>query len=160
MNFAAMTKWVLIMTLSSLFSIQSFAISGAELDAEKQAISDRIKPVGEVCIEGGEGCADAQAKTPVTAAPATTPATSVSSSAKSGETIYNSHCSVCHGSGVAGAPMFGDKAAWSPRIAKGKETLYKHALEGFNAMPAKGMCADCSDDEIKATVDYMVSKSK
>lgn len=151
MKFAAISKWALIMTLSGLFSVQGFAMS----DEEKQAISDRIQPVGVVCIEGGEGCGDA----PVAAAPAPA-AAPVASAAKSGEEVYNAKCSACHASGAAGAPILGNKDQWTKRIAAGNDALYDHAIKGFNAMPAKGMCMDCSDDEIKATVDYMVSKSK
>ena len=54
----------------------------------------------------------------------------------------------------------GDAGAWSPRVAKGMETLYTHAINGFNAMPAKGLCMTCSDDEVKAAVDHMVEGSK
>ena len=54
----------------------------------------------------------------------------------------------------------GDAAAWSPRIGKGLETLYSHALNGFKGMPAKGLCMDCSDDEVKQAVKHMVNGSK
>ena len=71
---------------------------------------------------------------------------------------------MCHQTGVAGAPKLGDKADWGPRIAQGKDTLYKHATEGFNgnkgAMPAKGGNPALKDDEIKTIVDFMVSKSE
>jgi cytochrome c5 len=80
---------------------------------------------------------------------------------KSGAELFQSVCSSCHGSGLAGAPKAGDKAAWAPRIAEGKATLYEHALNGFNGkagvMPAKGGRADLPDDLIKQGVDYMVS---
>ena len=66
----------------------------------------------------------------------------------------------CHASGAAGAPKTGDAAAWAPRIDKGMDTLVKHAYEGFNAMPAKGMCSNCSEEEIAAAVEYIVGKSK
>ena len=66
----------------------------------------------------------------------------------------------CHGAGVAGAPKLGDKAAWEPRIKQGPETLYKHALEGFKAMPPKGGAADLPDALIKATVDYLAAAAK
>ena len=66
----------------------------------------------------------------------------------------------CHATGAAGAPKVGDKAAWAPRISQGMATLVKHSIQGFNAMPPKGMCMDCSDDEIKAAVEYMVGQSR
>lgn len=73
-------------------------------------------------------------------------------------------CTACHSTGVAGAPKVGDKAAWEPRIAQGTEVLYKHAIGGFTGksgtMPPKGGRTDLSDDEVKAAVDYMVSKAK
>lgn len=79
--------------------------------------------------------------------------------ADSGEKVYNTTCSACHLGGVANSPKFGDKAAWAPRIAKGKDTLYEHALKGFNAMPPKGGNAALKDEDVKAAVDFMVSKS-
>lgn len=116
----------------------------------ERATIERIKPVGNICVEGKE-CAGAS---PVAAA------SSAGGKSRSGEEIFNSTCTGCHSTGAAGAPKLGDKGAWGPRIAKGKDTLHKHALAGFNAMPPKGMCMNCSDDEIIATVDYMIGKSK
>jgi cytochrome c5 len=69
---------------------------------------------------------------------------------KDGATIYNSVCGACHNTGVAGAPKPDDKAAWAPRLATGKEALYKSAIGGKGAMPPKGGAADLSDAEIKA----------
>ena len=80
--------------------------------------------------------------------------------ARSGEEIYKTKCSICHATGVAGAPRFADAAAWEQRIAKGKDALYTSAANGLNGMPAKGMCVDCTDEELKATVDYIVSHAK
>ena len=78
-----------------------------------------------------------------------------------GKGVFEVACTACHGAGIAGAPKAGDKSAWAPRIAQGKETLYKHALEGFTGkqgiMPAKGGRTDLGDDIIKAGVDYMTS---
>lgn len=76
-----------------------------------------------------------------------------------GEALYKSVCFACHASGVAGAPKFGDKAAWAPRIATGMDALYNAALHGLNAMPPKGG-SSASDADVKAAVDYMVSQSK
>jgi cytochrome c5 len=81
-----------------------------------------------------------------------------------GKTTYTQTCFACHGTGAAGAPKAGDKAAWKDRIAKGMPTLHEHAIKGFKGakgfMPAKGGRADLSDDTVKAAVDYMVSISK
>lgn len=112
----------------------------------ERATTDRIKAVGKVCVEGKE-CEGVQA-----AAAAPVPG----AAPRAGDVVYNASCGACHGSGAAGAPKTGDKGAWGPRVAKGKATLYKHAISGFNAMPPKGMCMTCSDDEIKAAVDFMI----
>lgn len=79
---------------------------------------------------------------------------------RDGATIFNSICGACHNTGAAGAPKVDDKAAWAPRVAQGKEALYKSALNGKNAMPARGGASDLSDAEVKATVDFIVSKVK
>ncbi len=79
---------------------------------------------------------------------------------KDGHEAFEAACKACHGAGIAGAPKAGDKAAWAPRIAQGKATLYQHAINGFNAkgvMPAKGGRADFSDELVKSAVDYMTS---
>ena len=83
---------------------------------------------------------------------------------KTGEELFQATCSACHGAGIAGAPKAGDKAAWGPRIAKGKDVLYHHAMEGFTGtagvMPAKGGRMDAPDDLVKQAVDYMVGMAK
>ena len=61
---------------------------------------------------------------------------------------------------MGGAPKFGAPEHWTARIEKGMDTLYTNAISGFQGMPAKGLCMDCSDDELKAAVDYMVDGSK
>ncbi|MFT6387771.1 MAG: cytochrome c5 [Cellvibrionaceae bacterium] len=113
--------------------------------AVKDEIANRTSPVGKICMSG-DSCA---------AAPIV-----VASGPRSGEDIYNASCLACHNTGAAGAPKLGDVAAWAPRIDQGAETLYTHAIAGFNSMPAKGLCMTCSDDDIKASVDYMVTNSK
>lgn len=103
--------------------------------------------------------APAAAPAPAPAAPAPTPV----AENDVGKSVYNKTCALCHAANVAGAPKPGDKADWGPRIAQGKDVLYKHALEGFNgakgAMPARGGSTTLSDDEVKAAVDYMVGLS-
>jgi cytochrome c5 len=119
----------------------------------KASVEERIAPVGKVAITG----ADNSAVEEKTEAP-------VALKDMSGEEVFNSTCVACHGSGLAGAPKFGDKALWAPRIAQGVETLHKHALEGYTGktgtMPAKGGLTTVTDASIIAAVDYMVSKSK
>jgi len=79
-----------------------------------------------------------------------------------GETIYNKHCVACHGTGVAGSPKLGDKAAWSARITQGNDVLNQHAIKGYKGetgyMPPKGGFTALSDEEISQTVMYMVSQ--
>lgn len=122
------------------------AVSALYVGAE--TLEERVAPVGKVCMVGEDCAAAVQVASAEGAAP------------RSGEQVYTSKCATCHATGAAGAPKLGDLAAWSPRIAKGMDTLYTHAIKGFNGMPAKGLCFDCSDDEIKASVDHLVNASK
>jgi len=98
------------------------------------------------------------------AAPAGAPATPAPAAAAGkpdGKKIFTDTCSVCHGQGIAGAPKFGDKALWAPRVAQGTDVLYQHAINGFQGkgglMPPKGGNTSLSDAEVKAAVDYMVA---
>jgi len=77
-----------------------------------------------------------------------------------GQKTYESSCQACHSTGAAGAPKTGDKEAWAPRIATGMDTMLAIAIKGKGAMPPKGACASCSDDDLKAAIEYMVSQSK
>lgn len=138
-----LNKIISLLVAAGLSVMISFGAIGADLSA---AMKDRLKPVGDLCMSGDD-CAAA----PVAAAPA---------EPRTGVQVYETKCFTCHASGAAGAPKLSDVAAWAPRIGKGIDTLYTHAIGGFNGMPAKGLCMDCSDDEIKAAVDYMVDSSK
>ncbi|HDN27355.1 MAG TPA: cytochrome c5 family protein [Thioploca sp.] len=77
-----------------------------------------------------------------------------------GEQVYNSLCMACHLAAVAGAPKFGDKEAWAPRITQGMDTLFSHSLSGFNAMPPKGGNISLPDEDVKNAVAFMVSKAQ
>jgi cytochrome c5 len=94
-----------------------------------------------------------------TATPAVSIETTQSSKAEIGKQIYEQVCIACHGSGVAGAPKFGDKAAWANRISQGVDALYQSALKGKGAMPPRGGFAG-TDDELKVAVEYMISAAK
>ena len=103
---------------------------------------------------------------PATAAPDTAAAPAATAAADGGAegaSVFKKTCSLCHATGVAGAPKVGNKDDWGPRIAKGKDTLYKHAIEGFTGekgmMPARGGGASLTDDQVKAAVDYMVAQA-
>lgn len=80
----------------------------------------------------------------------------------SGEAIYKKTCIGCHATGAANAPKFGDKVAWKPRIEKGMDTLMQSAINGVpgTAMVKRGTCITCSDDDLKAAIEYMVSNSR
>jgi cytochrome c5 len=121
------------------------------------AIEQRIKPVGRVLLMGDAELAAAAAAAVRTPTPVATIMT--------GPQVYNAACIVCHQPGVAtGAPTIGDVAAWAPRIAQGKDTLYMHALQGFQGakafMPPKGGRVDLSDGEITSAVDYLVEQAQ
>ncbi len=116
-----------------------FANASADTNLDK--IVERIKPVGEVCVEGNP-CADA------VAAPA-------ASGPRDGKTVFDSYCTACHTAGVLGAPKAFDKAAWDAKLAKGFDETLANAINGINAMPPKGTCADCSDEEIGEAIKYM-----
>jgi cytochrome c5 len=104
------------------------------------AITERLKPMGKINIEGAAAAAAKQAH----------------GGPRTPHDIYEHNCKMCHGPGLAGAPKYGNKAEWAPRISQGFDTLVKAAWNGIRAMPPKGNCLDCSEDEIKATVEYMV----
>jgi cytochrome c5 len=146
-----------IFFLARMISGQTEAIYNNADPTARAAIEERIKPVGRVFLMGdaelAAAAAAAVAPTGVAAAPLT------------GPQVYNAACIACHQPpGLTGAPPLGDVAAWSPRIGQGMDTLYMHALEGFQGtagfMPAKGGRVDLSDDEIRAAVDYMLEQSR
>lgn len=116
----------------------------AESQSYEDEVAERLVPAGNVCVEGEE-CAVAT----VTAAVDTGP--------KSGDEVYTTACAACHSTGALDAPKLGDVAAWEPRQAQGNEALYSHAVDGFNAMPARGGNAALSDEEVIAAVDHMLS---
>jgi cytochrome c5 len=97
---------------------------------------------------------------PPAAAAANVAAAAPAGGSSDGKAVYEKVCSVCHATGLAGAPKFGDKAAWAPRIATGINTLHQSALKGKNAMPPKGGNTALSDADVTAAVDYMVSAAK
>jgi cytochrome c5 len=119
-------------------------------------VDERLQPVARVAVAGQDNTA--------MKIESTGPATAAAAIPKDGTEAFETACKACHGAGIAGAPKVGDKAAWGPRIAQGKETLYNHALHGFQGksgvMPAKGGRADWPDDLIKQAVDHIVELNK
>jgi cytochrome c5 len=123
----------------SLFSATVFAQTMAG-----GSIVERIAPVGDVYLDGEIATVSVGGDSDEPAGP------------RSGEKIYNTFCVACHGTGAAGAPIKGNADAWASHLAKGEATLIKHAIDGFNAMPPRGTCSDCSDDEMTATVQFLI----
>lgn len=137
-------------------------LAAGTVNAEKST-NERIQKVGTVVI-GDAAQIAASLATPVNAVPAAPVAVAAAGpaaapAANAGETRYKETCFACHATGAAGAPKFGDKAAWAPRIATGMDALVKAAIHGLGAMPPKGG-SNASDEEIKATVAYMVNAAK
>jgi len=110
---------------------------GAGSDNSPQAVAERLKPVAD------EGFTLKDANAPKVY--------------KSGDEVYKSTCSACHATGAAGAPKFGDAAAWKPRIAQGYATLVQHALHGLRAMPPKGGNPDLDDVEVERALVLMAN---
>ena len=103
----------------------------------EDALKQRIAPVGKVYLAGAE---------PVVVKP---------TGPRTGEQVYQGACFACHATGALDAPKKGDAAAWKPRLAQGLETLHKHAIDGIRAMPPRGTCGDCSDDDILNAIKFM-----
>jgi cytochrome c5 len=133
-----------------LLAVLALVPVGGVTAAVEDEIRARIQPAGEVCVIG-DACAAGLSS-----------GAGAAGAAKDPETVYNTFCMACHTTGANNAPMLGNKEAWAPRIAKGIDVLYESALNGFNngAMPPKGLCMDCTEDEIKATVDHIVAQSQ
>ena len=143
------------------------------VDSAKQGATDAMAAGKDLTQAAAEGASEAASEAVVavkevsTAAAAKTGeviASVTGGDNARGEAVYKKHCVACHGSGVAGSPKLSDKAAWSARIAQGDAVMTKHAIEGFKGatgyMPPKGGFMSLSDDDIAATVKYMVSQVK
>lgn len=138
-----------ILNIAAYFSLQVRMSTGLTA-AQVIATYERIRPVANVQV----------AAIAAESAPVEKGGAKSALARRSGEVVYTASCAACHASGAAGAPKLGDKTAWSARLAQGRETLHKHAIQGFKAMPPKGACVACSDDEIKAAADFILSKAK
>jgi len=126
-------------------------------DAKKDDKAQAAAPTQMAAAEPAKAEAKPEAKAdkaPAKAQAAAAPAAKVD---PAGEKLYNAVCFSCHNTGLAGAPKLGNKADWEPRIATGIDTLVKVAISGKGAMPPRGG-TQASDDEIRAVVEYMVSK--
>ena len=140
-----------------------------------QNVADNIRPVGSICLAGqacvgtvagamneasvadaAEPAIEAAAEAAADAAPMEVAAAATEFDAAG---AYQMSCNACHGTGAAGAPMLGDAAAWEARMEKGMEALMSNVINGVGAMPARGICMTCSDDDLQAIVNYMLAQN-
>jgi cytochrome c5 len=154
-----------------------FGLTLAAGSVSAQSAADNIRPAGQVCMQGqacvGQPAGGATAAAAPAAAAATPAATASAEPAAPAaeetvaaapandfdvEAAYNMSCMACHASGAAGAPMLGDEAAWNERLEKGMDAVMANVMNGVNAMPARGLCMSCSDEDLHALVEYMVAQ--
>jgi cytochrome c5 len=146
-----------LIIIARIIAANTSVANRAEDPVYERQVEERIQPVARVAIAGQDNTA--------LAPPAAAPAVAATAAADlTGEQVYNQACVACHGAGVAGAPKFGDKAAWAPRIAQGMDTMHTHALQGYQGkagyMPPKGGRTDLSDQSVVNGVDYIVAAGK
>jgi len=151
--------------LVSIFFLGIYAASGARTEPIKddvqyqRLLAERIAPLARVAVAGQDNAALNAGDTTRAAPPPAAPVAVLS-----GEQVYSTTCIACHAAGVAGAPKFGDRGAWAPRLGQGLAVLHNHALEGFQGksgvMPPKGGRVDLADKSITNAVDYMVNAAK
>ena len=156
---------ILAGVVAATFFLSMYVASGARTEPIKddlqyqRLVAERLAPEVKVAVAGKDN-ATHQTRATTPAAPAAPAPAAV----LSGEQVYSTTCIACHGAGVAGAPKFGDKGAWAPRLGQGPAVLHKHALEGFQGksgvMPPKGGRVDLADKSIANAVDYMVNAAK
>lgn len=138
-----------IVALLSLFSFALYALE----DMDRLQIQQRIQPVGKVRVEDqNDGSSPSGVENKAT--------TEVAAKKEAGQETYEQYCIICHRDGLAGAPKFRDANDWKPHMQGKKiDDLLAVAIKGLNAMPAKGTCFECSDEELKDAIIYMMPKS-
>ena len=124
-------------------------------DAAEPALEAAAATVAEVA-EVAEEATEAAAEPAADAAPMEVAAAASEFDAAG---AYQMSCNACHGTGAAGAPMLGDAGAWEARMEKGMEALMSNVINGVGAMPARGICMTCSDDDLQAIVNYMLAQN-
>jgi cytochrome c5 len=183
-------KQVKLMTFAGLLMIQTLAtyalspedqaIAGrinpvGEVCIEGQTCLESVTPAissPETAVPEAPAPETASPETVATGAPSPETAVAVAGSISKSDVVdgnaagmivetYGKTCAICHAAGLANAPKFGFSEDWAARIAKGRDVLYQSSINGLPpAMPAKGMCFSCSDDDLKALVDYMLENSQ
>jgi cytochrome c5 len=163
----------LFLTTIRITGLLAALVMATTVAKAQQAIEDNIRPVARVCLEG-QPCVGSLAGN-YAATVVATPAVSAvqipeaaaaervlevaaAESAFDAAAKYQMTCFACHSTGAAGAPVTGDSEAWAERMDKGMEAVMANAINGINAMPAKGMCMDCSDDNLVSLVEYMLDQ--
>lgn len=144
----------LIVGCLATLSLTAVAAS-VQAEVDRDAIAERLRPVGELCLQGEE-CGTAAAAAGGNGASASAGASGGAASSIDGSAIYNQVCMACHETGAAGAPVRGNEDNWAGRIDQGWDTLLDHSINGFNAMPARGGNPNLSDDEVAAATAYLV----
>ena len=152
----------------------SFLLLGSNVLAQ-QSVEENVRPAGQVCLAGQSCVGSTVGRTPsaTSAAPAraAVPITAVIEevaeevieavaevAAFDVESTYQMSCFACHGTGAAGAPLLDDADAWTERMAKGMDAVMVNVVNGVNAMPPKGLCMTCSDDNLRTLVNYMTGQ--
>lgn len=132
-------------TVKHLFVCVALIATGALIadHMKPETIDKRTKPVGKVKVK------EAVAATATAA-----------SGPRAPKVIVETYCIACHGAGMPGAAKIGDKEAWAAKLEKGKEQVMANAIAGINAMPARGLCMDCTDDELWSSIEYMANYEK
>jgi len=163
-NYSIVIGILAVMIIIFLIAARSIGLNEENVNRASmlsKEVEKATQPVGQVQVKGQEQAQPAPPAAEKTAATG-------GGGGKTGDVgkqVFNGLCVSCHGAGLPGVPQFGNKKEWAPRIAKGKATLYKHALHGFSsggplAMPPKGGNPALSDAQVEAAVDYMVANSQ
>ncbi len=141
-------RWIFIV-ITSIAALSGSLNSHANYSEDKRlkSLEERIKPVGQVRVDDK----DAQQAT----------STKAQKGASRGKEIYQDKCFACHGAGIAGAPKLGDKKSWDMRMKKGMQKVLEIVIAGTaTGMPPKGTCMDCSEADLRATINFMMSAKK
>ncbi len=139
--------WVFATVLGVLASITAPVYGEVVPPGTEAEIRERLQPFGSLC-RIGDACS-----------PAATSQTTTSGT-MTGEQVYNQFCFACHATGVSESPILGDTEAWAPRLAKGMDTLWESTTNGLNLMPIRGTCMNCSDDELREAMNYVMGQTQ
>jgi len=138
--------WAIVMLFIGFKAFNASSDDSTSKDFQvDSATIERIKQIGEVRIDSNIAVASSETSEQFE---------------RSGKEVYNTKCQVCHSSGMNGAPKYASLEDWAPRIERGIDDLVMSAIAGKGGMPARGACMDCSDNDIKLSVQYMIDSVK